>query len=283
MSSSRQASAPESAAVLHRPVCELLKCSLPLVLAGAGGAAGPELVAAVTQAGGFGFLDMAEASPARIREEVLAVRAHTDRHFGIEVNPAGTEPVLLGAQIAACIELRVPVAGLLGALSRATVRQLREAGVVVACQVSSVSAACEAQAAGAQILVVQGREAGDAVRGAQPLAAILADVLVLASVPVLAASGIADGADIAAALAAGAQGTVLGAAALQADERENEGQGTAPLEKIASARSRLHQLASDAAASLRGRALRFPERVMLSSPVCNADELDAAYQAARDR
>ena len=219
MSSSRQASAPESAAVLHRPVCELLKCSLPLVLAGA---AGPELVAAVTQAGGFGFLDMAEASPARIREEVLAVRAHTDRHFGIEVNPAGTEPALLGAQIAACIELRVPAAGLLGALSRATVRQLREAGVVVACQVSSVSAACEAQAAGAQILVVQGREACDAVRGTQPLAAILADVLVLASVPVLAAGGIADGADIAAALAAGAQGAVLGAAALQADEREDE-------------------------------------------------------------
>jgi NAD(P)H-dependent flavin oxidoreductase YrpB (nitropropane dioxygenase family) len=281
MSSSRQASAPESAAVLHRPVCELLKCSLPLVLAGAGGAAGPELVAAVTQAGGFGFLDMAEASPARIREEVLAVRAHTDRHLGIEVNPAGTEPALLGAQIAACIELRVPVAGLLGALSRATVRQLREAGVVVAYQVSSVSAACEAQAAGVQILVVQGREACDAVRGTQPLAAILADVLVLASVPVLAAGGIADGADIAAALAAGAQGTVLGAAVLQVGE--DEGQGTAPLEKIASARSRLHQLASDAAASLRGRALRFPERVMLSSPVCYADELDAAYQAARDR
>ena len=268
MSSSRQASAPESAAVLHRPVCELLKCSLPLVLAGA---AGPELVAAVTQAGGFGFLDVSEAPPARLREEVLAVRAHTDRHFGVEMNPAATEPALLDAQIAACIELRVPVAGLLGALSRTTVRQLREAGVVVACQVSSVSGACEAEGAGAQILIVQGREAGDAVRGAQPLAAILADVLVLASVPVLAAGGIADGADIAAALAAGAQGAVLDAAALQA--HEDEGQGTAPLEKIASASRRLHQLASDAAASLRGRALRFPERVMLSSPVCYADEL----------
>jgi len=268
MSSSRQASAPESAAVLHRPVCELLKCSLPLVLAGA---AGPELVAAVTQAGGFGFLDVSEAPPARLREEVLAVRAHTDRHFGVEMNPAATEPALLDAQIAACIELRVPVAGLLGALSRTTVRQLREAGVVVACQVSSVSGACEAEGAGAQILIVQGREAGDAVRGAQPLAAILADVLVLASVPVLAAGGIADGADIAAALAAGAQGAVLDAAALQA--HEDEGQGTAPLEKIASASRRLHQLASDAAASLRGRALRFPERVMLSSPVCYAYEL----------
>ncbi|MBW8718518.1 MAG: nitronate monooxygenase, partial [Variovorax paradoxus] len=136
MSSSRQASAPESAAALHRPVCELLKCSLPLVLAGA---AGPELVAAVTQAGGFGFLDVPEAPPARLREEVLAVRAHTDRHFGAELNPAATEPALLDAQIAACIELRVPVAGLLGALSRTAVRQLREAGVVVACQVSSVS------------------------------------------------------------------------------------------------------------------------------------------------
>jgi len=283
MSSSRQASAPESAAALHRPVCELLKCSLPLVLAGTGGAAGPELVAAVTQAGGFGFLDMSEAPPARIREEVLAVRAHTDRHFGVEMNPAGTEPALLGAQIAACIELRVPMAGLLGAPSRTAVRQLREAGVVVACHVSSVSATCEAEGAGAQILIVQGREAGDPARGAQPLAAILADVLALASVPVLAAGGIADGTDIAAALAAGAQGAVLGAAALQAGAGEGQAEGAAPLETIASARSRLQQLASDAAASLRGRALRFPERVMLSSPVCYADELDAAYRSVRDR
>ncbi|MGB5098627.1 MAG: DUF6306 domain-containing protein [Porticoccaceae bacterium] len=43
---------------LHSPVCDLLGCRYPLVLAGMGGVARAELVGAVTQAGGFGFLGM---------------------------------------------------------------------------------------------------------------------------------------------------------------------------------------------------------------------------------
>ena len=46
------------ATMLHRPVCDLLGCTYPIVLAGMGGVARSELVAAVTEAGGFGFLGM---------------------------------------------------------------------------------------------------------------------------------------------------------------------------------------------------------------------------------
>ena len=47
---------------LQTPVCDLLCCEHPVVLAGMGGVARSELVAAVTEAGGFGFLGMVRES-----------------------------------------------------------------------------------------------------------------------------------------------------------------------------------------------------------------------------
>jgi nitronate monooxygenase len=48
---------------LRTPICDLLGCDVPIVLAGMGGVARSELVAAVTTAGGFGFLGMVRESP----------------------------------------------------------------------------------------------------------------------------------------------------------------------------------------------------------------------------
>ena len=77
---------------LHTPVCDLLGCDLPIVLAGMGGPSRGELVAAVTKAGGFGFLGMVRESPELIRAEVEKVRAATDRDFGVNLIPAATRP-----------------------------------------------------------------------------------------------------------------------------------------------------------------------------------------------
>lgn len=208
----------EVAAVLRRPVCELLGCQLPLALAGMGGVARSALVGAVTEAGGFGFLGMVREPVALIREEVRRVRARTDRRFGVSLIPAATEPALLDAQVATCIELRVPVMGLFWDLSAALVRRLREAGVTVACQVGSLQEAIDAQDAGAQLLIVQGLEAGGHVRGQQPLSALLPQVVARARVPVLAAGGLADGAGVAAAMGQGAQGALLGTALIPTHE-----------------------------------------------------------------
>ncbi len=76
---------------LHTPVCDLLGCELPIVLAGMGGPARSELVAAVTKAGGFGFLGMVRESPELIRSEVDKVRAATDRDFGVNLIPHTVE------------------------------------------------------------------------------------------------------------------------------------------------------------------------------------------------
>ncbi|WP_321848843.1 nitronate monooxygenase [Burkholderia diffusa] len=204
--------------ILHRPVCDLLGCAWPIVLAGMGGVARAELASAVSAAGGFGFLGMVREPVALIRREVEQVRAATERPFGVNLIPASTPPELLDAQIGACIELRVPVVALFWDVMPAVVRRLRDAGVRVVHQVGSLDDARAAEAAGAQALIVQGQEAGGHVRGDRPLAELLPEVIRATRLPVLAAGGIVDGADVAAAMALGAQGAVMGTAFIATHE-----------------------------------------------------------------
>ncbi|CAG4892304.1 nitronate monooxygenase [Paraburkholderia gardini] len=203
---------------LHRPVCDLLGCTWPVVLAGMGGVARSELVSAVTGAGGFGFLGMVREPVALIREEVQRVRAHTDRKFGVNLIPAATDPELLDAQIDTCIELGVPVIGLFWDVVPAVVKRLRDAGILVVYQVGSTRDARLAEEAGAQVLIAQGREAGGHVWGDRPLAMLLPEIVAAARIPVLAAGGLVDGTDIATALSFGAQGVVLGTALIPTHE-----------------------------------------------------------------
>ncbi|AOJ90329.1 2-nitropropane dioxygenase [Burkholderia sp. MSMB0856] len=204
--------------ILHRPVCDLLGCAWPIVLAGMGGVARAELASAVSAAGGFGFLGMVREPVALIRREVEQVRAATERPFGVNLIPASTPPELLDAQIDACIELRVPVVALFWDVMPAVVRRLRDAGVRVVHQVGSLDDARAAEAAGAQALIAQGREAGGHVRGDRPLAELVPEVIRATRLPVLAAGGIVDGADVAAAMALGAQGAVMGTAFIATHE-----------------------------------------------------------------
>ena len=205
-------------ALLRTPACNMFGCEHPVVLAGMGGVARSELVAAVTQAGGFGFLGMVRESPSLIRREVDAVRRRTSKPFGINLIPAATDVGLLDQQILTCIGLGVPVVALFWDLSRDIVRRLRDAGILVVCQVGSAKEGELAQRAGAQILIAQGVEAGGHVRGTTPLRLLLPEIVSSSDVPVLAAGGIVDGRDLATALRSGAQGVVIGTAFLASPE-----------------------------------------------------------------
>lgn len=200
------------------PLCEMLGCRYPLILAGMGGVARHELVIAVTEAGGFGFLGMVREPLALIRSEVAKVRQGTYRPFGVNLIPAGTDPQLLSQQIDLCIELRVPVVCLFWDVVPEVVAKLRAAGILVVHQVGSVDDALAAQQAGVDALIVQGVEAGGHVRGRQKLEELLAGVLLVARVPVAAAGGITDGRDVARLLEQGAQAAVLGTALIATDE-----------------------------------------------------------------
>ncbi len=205
-------------ASLRTSACDLLGCEYPVVLAGMGGVARSKLVAAVTEAGGFGFLGMVREPPSLIRREVEAVRCVTSKPFGVNLIPAATDQELLEQQLVTCVELGIPVVALFWDLSIEIVGRLRDAGILVVCQVGSSKEGEAAQRAGAQILIAQGVEAGGHVRGTKPLEVLLPEIIAASDVPVLAAGGIVDGSDLADALRAGAQGVVIGTAFLASPE-----------------------------------------------------------------
>jgi nitronate monooxygenase len=203
---------------LHTPVCDVLGCTYPVVLAGMGGVARSELVAAVTKAGGFGFLGMVREPPALIEAEVARVREVTGRPFGVNIIPAATDSSLLDAEITTCLALSVSAMTLFWDVQPAVVRRLKDAGVIVVYQIGSLDDAKRAEDAGTDILIAQGREAGGHVRGNEPRNRLVTDVVAAVSLPVLAAGGIVSGRDLAEALSLGAQGVVVGTAFMATHE-----------------------------------------------------------------
>jgi len=80
--------------VLRTRICDLLGIEYPVVLAGMGGVATAELVAAVSEAGGLGVLGAATMPPDEIREQVEKIRSLTSKPFGVDILlPSGVAPV----------------------------------------------------------------------------------------------------------------------------------------------------------------------------------------------
>jgi NAD(P)H-dependent flavin oxidoreductase YrpB (nitropropane dioxygenase family) len=168
---------------------------------------GPDLVSAVSNAGGLGILQAQLCTPPLFRQEIHRVRAQTDRPFG--VNVILHFPV--EDQVAVCLEERVPVLSFFWGDPTPYVGRAHAAGVKVLHQVGSVAEAERSAAAGIDIIVAQGVEAGGHVAGDVSTLALVPRVVdAVAPLPVVAAGGIADARGVVAVLALGAQAAVLG-------------------------------------------------------------------------
>lgn len=197
---------------LRTPICDLLQCSHPILQAGMGGVARAELVAAVAEAGGYGFLGMVREAPDFIAAQIDAVRARTNRPFGVNLIPAATEPGLFRAELDACLDRRVHSVCFFWTVDRAAVARAKAAGCLVLYQVGSVREAIAAEAAGADIIIAQGVEAGGHVHGHVSSLVLLPQVAAAVACPVIASGGFASGRSLVAALALGAQGIHCGTA-----------------------------------------------------------------------
>lgn len=188
----------------------------PFVGAGMGFVALPELVAAVSEAGGLGVLGVAPEPPPVFAERLAQIRALTSRPFGVDFFLA-TSPTLGPTTVDGHIEIAA-AAGVdlvvfhFGIPFAAWVASLKSAGSRIWIQVPSVEQARAARDAGADGLVVQGKEAGGHNRSTTPLHHLLGDVRdeLGDGVLMLAAGGIATGADVVSALAHGADGVWVG-------------------------------------------------------------------------
>src|SRR5688572_20253774 len=76
---------------LRTPLTDLLGIRYPIVQAGMAGSSTPDLVAAVSNAGGLGILGAALMRPDQVREAIRAIKARTDRPFGVNFQLAPPE------------------------------------------------------------------------------------------------------------------------------------------------------------------------------------------------
>ena len=204
---------------LHPPVCALLGIDLPILQAGMSTYTTPELVAAVSNAGGLGIIGALGRSPDQLREEIGKVRELTTRPFG--VNHVVSQ-IDAGA-IDVTLELRVAVLSLSWGRAADLARRAHDAGIKVLHQVNSPEEAGQVAADGADVIVAQGTEGGGHVGGMSTLPLVPQVVDVVNGVPVLAAGGIADGRGLAAALMLGAQGALIGTRFLATPEARGRG------------------------------------------------------------
>ena len=188
---------------------ELLGIEHPVMLAGMGGVSYAPLVAAVSEAGGFGCLGASTMSAAQMVAEMAAVREATGRPFGVDLLTA--MPGDLAGQVEMVIEggASVFVAGL--GVPAAVVELCHRHGVLVVNMCGKVDHARRALDAGCDLVVAQGTEAGGHTGqvATMPLVPLVVDA-VGAEIPVVAAGGIFDGRGLAAALALGADGVWVG-------------------------------------------------------------------------
>ncbi len=201
---------------LRTPLCDLLGIEHPIVQAAIWPATAPELVAAVSDAGGLGSIGAVFESAERVREQIARVRALTNRPFAVN----HVVPLLDDEAFAATLEARPAVISFaLGDPGELVVRA-HEAGAKVVHQVHTVEQARAAAALGVDALIAQGGEAGGQgmVHGPSTMALVPQVVDVVGPIPVLAAGGIADGRGVAAALVLGAEGVNLGTRFLASEE-----------------------------------------------------------------
>ncbi len=189
-------------------LCRLLGIDLPIIAAPMGpDLTGPDLVAAVSNAGGLGILQSQLCPPPVFRQEIRRVRVLTDKPFG--VNLILHFPI--EDHFAICLEEKVPVLSLFWGDPTPYVERAHEAGAKVFHQVGSVADAQRAAGAGVDVVVAQGTEAGGHVAGEVSTMALVPRVVdAVAPRPVAAAGGIGDARGVVAVLALGAQAAVLG-------------------------------------------------------------------------
>jgi nitronate monooxygenase len=246
------------ALVRAKAFCEAFHIEIPILMAPMAGACPPSLAIAVANAGGMGGCGALLMQPAAIRTWASDMRAGSNGAFqlnlwipdpppsrdrasedavraflagwGPEVAPdaADARPPDFAAQCEAMLEAGPAIiSSIMGLYPPAYVARMKERGIKWFATATTVAEAREAEAAGADVIVAQGMEAGghrgafdasQAVARQVGLFALLPAVADAVQVPVVATGGIADARGIAAALLLGASAVQIGTGLLRSPE-----------------------------------------------------------------
>jgi nitronate monooxygenase len=192
----------------------LLGLRVPIVGAGMGPIAGPELAAAVTEAGGLSSVGAGGDPLPHVAARVRRARELTAGPLAVNVVLEVVPDDLVGRLLDTDAEVLQTGWG----DPAPWVERAHGAGKLVMHRVTTAAEAAQAAVAGVDALIAQGSDAGGHTGRVPTLALVPAVVDAAAGVPVVAAGGIADGRGLAAALALGAAGAVLGTRLVASEE-----------------------------------------------------------------
>lgn len=200
--------------MIKTPLCTLLGVEHPILQGGMAWIADARLAAAVSNAGGLGVISSVNTDIKWVRDQIGKARMLTDRPFGVNImlqHPLAAEV----AELVAREQVPVVITG-----AGSPVRYMDRwhgAGILVLPVVASVRMARSVERAGAAAVIAEGCESGGHI-GELTTMALVPQVCDSVGLPVVAAGGIADGRQLAAALMLGAQGVQMGTRFLTAVE-----------------------------------------------------------------
>ncbi len=193
---------------------EQLGIKYPILQGGMAWVADASLAAGVSNAGGLGIIAAMNSNGEQLRAEIRKARELTDKPFGVNImlmSPFVQEV----AQVV--VEEKVPVVTTGAGNPGKYMKAWNEAGIKVIPVVPSTALAKMAERNGAFAVIAEGGESGGHV-GDLTTMALVPQVVDAVSIPVIAAGGIADGRQVAAAFMLGAVGVQVGTRFLVAEE-----------------------------------------------------------------
>ncbi|MDO4965724.1 MAG: nitronate monooxygenase [Lachnospiraceae bacterium] len=193
---------------------ELFKIEYPIIQGGMANIATGEFAAAVSNAGGLGLIGAGGMTAEILRENIRKCKALTDKPFGVNIMLMNPEADKMAEVV---VEEGVKIVTTGAGFPSKYIPSWKEAGIFIMPVVSSTIVAKKMEKEGADAVIAEGGESGGHV-GEMTTMALVPQVVDAVSIPVIAAGGIADGRQLAAAFALGACGVQVGTVLLASNE-----------------------------------------------------------------
>ena len=193
---------------------KMLGIKYPCIQGGMANIATGEFAAAVSNAGGLGLIGAGGMNTEMLRDQIRRCKALTDKPFGVNLmlmNPDAPEMARM------IVEEGVKIVTTGAGSPSSYMPMWKENGMLVMPVVSSSLLAKKMESMGADAVIAEGTESGGHV-GEMTTMALVPQIVDAVSIPVIAAGGIADGRQLAAAFCLGAIGVQLGTCLLAAEE-----------------------------------------------------------------
>jgi NADH:quinone reductase (non-electrogenic) len=194
-------------------VTEMLGIQYPIIQGGMQWVGYAELASAVSNAGGLGVLTaLTQPTPEDLRKEIERCRRMTDKPFGVNMTILPTiKPPPYAEYMQVIFESGIKIVETAGNNPRDFVPKFKEKGITIVHKCTSVRHALSAERHGVDVISIDGFEcAGHPGEDDVPNLILIPAAVRACKIPVLASGGIADGYQMAACLAMGAQGINMG-------------------------------------------------------------------------